>query len=111
MTLFTIEMAPFTLANGITDDVLIAASDRLEKDFLSKSDGYMGRMLVRKDKNHWTDIVFWKSEAHASKAMEAVTSSAACRTYFDCMKEADHNDPQHGVTLFRAMRQYGSIQF
>lgn len=110
-TELTIEMAPFTVASGITEEALLAASERLEREFLSKSDGYVGRVLVHKDTEKWADIVFWKSEAHASKAMEAVASSAACRSYFECMQEADHNDPHNGVSLFRAVKAYGSFNF
>ncbi len=107
----TIEMAPFAMMNGITEEALLAASDKLEREFLSKSDGYVGRVLVREETGKWADIVFWKSEAHASKAMEAVASNAACRSYFECMKEADHNDPHNGVSLFRAVKTYGSLKF
>jgi len=107
----TIEMATFTMADGFTEEALLAASEKLEREFLSRTDGYMGRVLVRKDAGGWADIVFWQSEAHASKAMEAVASSAACRAYFECMKEADHDDPHNGVSLFRAVKTYGSFNF
>lgn len=107
----TIEMAPFSVASGITEAELLAASERLEREFLSRSDGYMGRVLVRQETGKWADIVFWKSEAHASKAMEAVASSAACRSYFECMKVADHNDSDNGVSLFHAVQAYGSLKF
>ncbi len=109
-TELTIEMAPFTVASGITEEALLAASDRLERDFLSMSDGYLGRVLVRRDAGEWTDIVFWKSGGHAAKAMEAVASSAACHAYFECMKAADHDVPHEGVALFRAVRAYGSLR-
>jgi hypothetical protein len=106
----TIEMAPFDVANGITEAELLASSERLEREFLSRADGYLGRVLVRQEAGKWADIVFWKSEAHASRAMEAVASSVACRSYFECMKEADHNEPQNGVSLFHAVKAYGSLQ-
>ena len=105
-----VEMAPFTVADGIAEDALLAASDKLEQDFLSKSDGYLGRILVREGTGKWADIVLWQSEAHVSKAMEAVTSSAACRSYFACMQAADHDAPDNGVSLFRAIRTYGSFR-
>jgi hypothetical protein len=108
-TELTIEMAPFSVASGITDSALLAASERLEREFLSKADGYMGRVLARQESGKWADIVFWKSDAHASKAMEAVASSDACRSYFECMKEADHSDPHNGVSLFHAVRAYGPL--
>jgi len=104
---FTIEMAPFSLAEGISEGALLDASDRLERDFLAQAEGYLGRVLVRKAQDSWADVVFWKSAEHAARAMESVTSSQACRAYFECMANADHDDPAAGVTLFEAVRHYG----
>lgn len=102
-----IEMAPFELADGVGEDALFAASDRLEREFLAQCPGYLGRMLVRRDERGWTDIVFWRSAADAKSAMERVASSDACGLYFRCMAVADHDDPAHGVTLLEVVRRYG----
>jgi hypothetical protein len=104
-----IEMAPFTLAEGVSQDGLLEASDRLERDFLAGCDGYLGRILARQDQATWTDIVFWRSDVHAARAMEAAATSLVCSAYFKCMAAADHDDPGHGVTLFRSVKRYGSI--
>jgi hypothetical protein len=104
-----IEVAPFSVANGVATEALLEASDRLERDFLSSADGYIGRVLVQKDATAWADIVFWRSARHAQEAMKAAASSEACRSYFECMKEADHQEPGEGVTLFRSRKMYGSI--
>jgi len=109
MTPYAIEMAPFTLATGVSEPALLAASDQLEREFLAKADGYLGRVLVRKDEHSWTDIVFWQSAAHATKAMEQAATSEACSIYFRCMAQADHDNPGEGVTLFQAVKQYGTI--
>lgn len=106
-----VEIAPFSIASGLTEAALIEASDRIEREFLSKADGYVGRLLIRKDNEEWADIVIWQSEAHASRAMQAVASSAACKSYFECMKQADHDEPQGGVSLFRAVKSYGAWCF
>lgn len=104
-----VEMAPFTLADGVTVDALLSASQRLERDFLSKIDGYVGRLLVCKDEKSWADIVFWNSAEQAAKAMEQVASSEVCGGYFACMAAVSHDDPDHGVTLFRSVERYGAI--
>jgi hypothetical protein len=104
----TIEMAPFVLADGVTMEALLEASERLERDFLSQADGYLGRVLVKKDHRTWADIVFWESDEHAARAMKAASSSAVCESYFKCMTAADHDDPGHGVELFQAVKTYGS---
>lgn len=104
-----IELAPFTVANGVSSDRLLEASERLERDFLSKADGYLGRVLVQKDSSTWADLVFWRSAEHASKAMGAAASSEACRSYFECMAAEDHSDPAKGVTLYRCLKTYGAM--
>jgi len=105
----TIELAPFHIADGATIDQLMQASERLERDFLAEAEGYLGRVLVQTDAGTWADMVFWRSREHASKAMEAAASSAACRGYFECMVAEDHDDPAKGVSLYRAVKAYGRV--
>lgn len=105
----TIELAPFTVADGVGIDELLGASERLEREFLAKAEGYLGRVLVRKDATTWADIVFWRSGEHAAKAMEAAASSETCRAYFECMAAEDHADPAKGVTLYRSVKTYGTV--
>lgn len=104
-----IELAPFSVADGVSINELLQASERLERDFLSKADGYLGRVLMQKDSGTWADIVFWQSGEHASKAMEAASTSETCRAYFECMAAEDHGDPAKGVTLYRSVMTYGSV--
>lgn len=104
-----IELAPFSVADGVSINELLQASERLERDFLSKADGYLGRVLMQKDSGTWADIVFWQSGEHASKAMEAASTSETCRAYFECMAAVDHGDPAKGVTLYRSVMTYGSV--
>lgn len=110
MNPLAIEIAPFLLAADVSEADMLAASDILEQQFLSRADGYLGRVLVRKDDQHWSDIVFWRSAAHAEKAMQQVADSEACRSYFQCMAHSDHDHPEEGVTLFQAMKHYGSLE-
>lgn len=103
-----IEMAPFILANGVSEATLLAASERLEQDFLAKTEGYLGRILMRKDERNWSDIVFWQSAAHAAKAMQQAASAEACGVYFRCMEATDHDDLGQGVSLFETVKRYGA---
>jgi hypothetical protein len=105
----TIEMAPFELVDDLPVEQLLVASERLEREFLSALDGYLGRMLVRKDDKSWADIVFWRSAAQAAEAMKLAATSEVCRAYFACMAATDHDDPSHGVTHFQTVKTYGSV--
>lgn len=102
-----IELAPFKIASGIGREALLAASERLEREFLSRAEGYLGRVLVQKDAAAWADIVFWRSGAHAEKAMAEAASSKACHAYFTCMAGEEPGEPANGVTLYRSLKAYG----
>lgn len=109
-SVFTIEMAPFSVAEGVPPEELLAASERLERDFLAGAEGYVGRVLLQKDPTQWVDLVVWRSADAAAKAMKAAASSPACRAYFACMKAEDHDAADHGVTMYRAVKAYGALR-
>jgi hypothetical protein len=48
---YTIEWAPFTLAAGVNEATLLAASDVLQRDFLSKQPGFLHRELLKRSAN------------------------------------------------------------
>ncbi len=104
-SIIAVKLASFTLADGVSETALLDERERLKTDFLARTDGYLGRMLVKKDRKTWADIVYWQSRAQAEKAMEQMASSEACRRYFTCMAAEDHNNPAHGVTPFEAIRR------
>lgn len=104
-----IEFAPFTVAPGVDEAALIAASERLEREFLASAPGYLGRTLARLDGGRWADIVLWRSPEDAAAVLPRIPGSAACGAYFSCMVAADPHDPGAGVSLFRAVRAYGAF--
>lgn len=106
-SIVAVELASFTLADGVSEAMLLDERERVKTDFLAKTDGYLGRMLVKKDRRTWADIVYWQSMAQAEKAMEHIASSEACRRYFTCMAAEDHNDPTHGATSCKTIRPSG----
>lgn len=109
MTTLTIELAPFALAEGITESELLAASERLEREFLRQRLGYLGRALSRLPNGRWTDVVLWDSIENAEAAMAHVSDSAACAAYFGCMAAADSSDPASGVTHLSARQTFGAF--
>ncbi len=104
-----IEIAPFTLADGVDEAAMLAASERLEAEFLRPAAGYLGRALSRLGDGRWADIVLWRSAEDAAAVMPQVSASEACSAYFGCMVGADPTDPSHGVSIFQAVRTYGVL--
>jgi hypothetical protein len=83
-----VEVAPFAVADGVPEASLLEVSERLEREFLARSEGYLGRVEA---------------------AMRRVDESPACSAYFTCMAGVNYGDPGQGVSLFRAVRVYGSL--
>lgn len=104
-----IEIAPFTLAEGVDEAAMLAASERLEREFLRGTDGYLGRAVSQLPDGRWADVVLWRSPEHAAAVLPRIPESAACAAYFGCMVGADPSDPAHGVSVFRAVRTYGAL--
>lgn len=101
-----IEWAPFTLKPGASEQALLEASARLQKDFLQPQPGFLRRELLRAPDGGYIDVVWWASHALAADAMNRASESATCRAYFGQM-DADHADPGAGVIHFVQLKQYG----
>ncbi len=89
-----IEMAPFEVAEGITNTQLLNASAQLEKGFLEQCEGYIARTLVKTGERNFMDIVYWHSMDDAKKALDKIFESPFCNAYFACMKMAEGVEPQ-----------------
>lgn len=107
---FVVEIAPFSLANGTSEQALIAASQRLESEVLAKFPGYRGRVLAKKSERDWVDLVFWQDHAAAERMMEVARESEICGAYFACMDMTGVTDPAAGVTHLSAIGVYGALR-
>ena len=102
-----IELAPFRLRQGVTEDALLAAADAIQRDFLGRQPGFVRRELARGADGRWADVVYWADGAAAEAAMEKAGESAACRAYFELMTGANGGaDPGEGLLLLRRVRAY-----
>ncbi|HMQ32482.1 MAG TPA: hypothetical protein PKD53_17250 [Chloroflexaceae bacterium] len=102
----TIEWAPFTLAEGVAEATLLAASEALQRVFLSQQPGFVRRELLRGNDNQWVDLVYWASQEAAEAAMQNVAESPVCHRYFALMAGADADEPGAGVLHFAQVAQY-----
>lgn len=95
-----IELASFSTIPGVADAELLAASERLEREFLSGAPGYLGRALSRLDDGSWMDVALWASEEDANAVMARLPDSAAAGAYFSHMQGP-------GVKHLHAVRRFG----
>jgi len=56
------------LKEGVSAEDFLAASDKIQEDFLSGCKGYISRQLMIID-GIWTDWVIWETQSDAENAM------------------------------------------
>jgi hypothetical protein len=105
-TTYTIEWAPFMLAAGVDETTLLAASDALQRDFLSQQAGFLDRELLKGAANQWVDIIHWESRAAVVQAMRNAQASPVCHKYFALMSPDSLDDPNGGISLFEQVQRY-----
>lgn len=101
-----VEWAPFRLAEGVSEEQLLRASNDLQVGFLAKQRGFVRRELLRGKDRQWVDVVFWEDQQTADEAMKAAAESPACHEYFKMMLVVDHADPSAGVLHFEQVESY-----
>jgi len=101
-----IEFAPFTLAEGVDESTLTAASDALQAEFFSQQKGFIKRELVKAVNGQWADVVYWDSMESVEQAMQNAPDNPAALKYFQLMVNTEHNDPSTEIMLLSAVRSY-----
>lgn len=102
----SIEFAPFTLAKGVDEPTLIAASDALQNEFLNQQEGFIKRHLVRARDGRWADIIYWESRESVERAMQTAPTNPAALRYFQLMANTGENDPSAENTLLSVTKSY-----
>jgi heme-degrading monooxygenase HmoA len=97
-TAVCVELARFELQEGRSPTQLIAASDRLQREFLSDCPGFLKRELLHLDGSAYLDLVHWRSADDAQAAMAAAMQSSVAADYFGLMSEGT-SPPLHGESI------------
>ena len=101
-----IEFSSFTLAEGVDEATLVAASDALQAEFLSQQKGFIRRELVRAADGKWADVAYWESRESVEQAMQHTMDNPAALKYFQLMVSDDHVDPSETVMLLSIAKSY-----
>ncbi|MDX1958532.1 MAG: hypothetical protein SFU98_08165 [Leptospiraceae bacterium] len=88
-TNYTIEWAPFELTENAKQTEFLAASEILQSEFLDKQEGFIRRELLHLEGRKWVDLVYWKNQELAHKAMENSMNHPVCQNYFHFMVPFD----------------------
>ena len=105
MTDQVLEWAPFQLKVGVDEAVLLAASERVQHDFLARQPGFVRRELIKGAEGAYVDLVWWESFPASQAAAKKAASSPACRAYF-AMMDADRGNPGDSVLLYSVVGAY-----
>jgi hypothetical protein len=101
-----IEFAPFRLTPAASEQALLEASDRFQREFLVNQPGFLRRELLRGSSGEFVDLVLWKDQASADAIMAAAATDPHCGAYFQVMEFDPNVDPAANVRHFVRMRQY-----
>jgi hypothetical protein len=101
-----IEFAPFTLAEGVDESTLMAASDALQTEFLNQQKGFIKRDLVRIADSKWADVLYWETRESVEKALQEAPNNQAALNYFQLMANVDQEDPNTVMMLLSIVKSY-----
>lgn len=103
-----VELAPIELADDVSEDCFIKASDVFQRDFLSKQRGFVKRDLLKDKDGGFIDLIYWESQEDAENVLKQAESSEVCHAYFAVMKGADVEDAGAGIKHLICVNSYDS---
>ena len=95
-------LAPIKLASNRTEEELINASHKFEKEFASKEEGILRRELIRISEGEYMDIVQFRSQKDAEEVIEKEQNSPVCHEFFSVMDMSEEALEEAGEIKFYA---------
>lgn len=96
-----IALAPFRLKDGVSEEALIAASDDFEREFVSRQEGIVRRVLVRDGEVGFADLVFFEDGSALQRVIEAERTSDVCAAFMALM------DGDDDYRVYEVVKSYG----
>ncbi len=103
-----IEWAPFTIKQDVTEQELLTRADNVQQMFLSKQDGFIRRVLVRKNTSEYADIVYWNNKFAAEAIGESVMECDVCLAYFELMDQTIESGA--GFSHYDIVKEWPNIE-
>jgi len=85
------EFSMFRAKPEVSDEQLIAACQKMEKEFLRKEEGFIQHSLLKGDNDSWADVVFTKSKEDAERICKNFMGNSACLEYLQLIEEGSAN--------------------
>ncbi len=91
MTEIITVLATSSLAPGVSEAEFIEASDRFQRDFVSKQPGVLRRELLRRESGDYVEIIQFRSSEELADVVEKEKTSEACHSYLKMIVMDDTN--------------------
>ena len=101
-----IQLAPIQLKEGIDEAKLLESSEVFQRNFVSKQQGVLRRILVKAKHGGYADLVFFESKDAADRVAEAEAPSEHCLALFQILQPPDPSLPDMGVLSFEHVKTY-----
>lgn len=98
-------LAPAKLAPGVTEEELLAGSQKFQDEFVAHEPGVLRREIVRKPDGTYLDIVQFRSEADMADVLEKEMQSPVCAAFFALMDMSDF-DPEAPMESYASLATY-----
>lgn len=95
-----IVIAPGRLKAGVTEEALMKASERFQREFVAGQPGVLRRVLVADDAGGYADVVFFASEEAIQEVIAAEQTSAVCHEFMSLWEDATLN-------VYRVLQSHG----
>jgi hypothetical protein len=82
-------IAPGRLKDGVTEEEMLAASDRFQREFVVHHPGVVRRVLVAGEDGRYADIVFFADETAIAEVMAAEQDSEVCHQFMAMWDDAE----------------------
>jgi hypothetical protein len=100
-----LEWTPFRLKPTVAQQSLLAASEMLQREFLSAQPGFVRRLLLSAGDGSYVDLIWWNSMEAAEAAMNKAASDPSWHEYSVLMANGESGPRLH---LFQPIADYSS---
>ena len=85
------DIISYKLAEGITEEHLLAISKQVVDSWMSSQKGFIKWELTKDAEGNYTDIVYWKTKEDAKKAELDMMNIPNAADWFACYEEGSIN--------------------
>lgn len=99
-------LAPFRLAEGVTEAQLLERSAAFQEHFVKSQPGIRRRVLVKAEQGGYADLVFFESKEAAGRVMAAEATSEHFHALLALAAPPDAARPDGGLLAFDVVAAY-----